>query len=69
MEDIALTYNFHTTHGTTSLCKIGFVCLLDYFAFLMFIYMSSMPGYDFIDALLNLMGGSGRNDGGNDVAS
>jgi hypothetical protein len=35
----------------------------------MFIYMSSMPGYDFIDGLLNLMGGSGSNNGGNDVAS
>jgi hypothetical protein len=26
-------------------------------------------GYDFVDALLNLMGGSNSNDGGNNAAS
>jgi hypothetical protein len=30
----ALTYDFHTTHDKTSLCKNMSVCLLDYFAFL-----------------------------------
>jgi hypothetical protein len=30
----ALTYDFHATDGKRSLCKIGFVCLLDHFTFL-----------------------------------
>jgi hypothetical protein len=34
VEDTTSTYDFHATHGKTSLCKIGFVCLLDYFTFL-----------------------------------
>jgi hypothetical protein len=55
--------------------KIGFICLLDYFAFLAhaFTCLSGWlkittrwwQGYDFVDALFNMMGGSD----GNDVAS
>jgi hypothetical protein len=59
--------------------KIGYVYLLDYFTFIMFIYMSFRaaqdhnmargPGYDFVNVLLNSMGGSDGNDGGNVAAS
>jgi hypothetical protein len=34
VEDTASIYDFHTMHGKISLCKIGFVCVLDYFAYL-----------------------------------